>query len=453
MTVRSDSKRVILPLGAALFAFASFEAQAETLFDAMAAAYANNPTLDAQRAQLRATDENVAQAVSGWRPTVTLNGDVGLQRQEINDAGAENRTPANVSVAVSQPIYNGGTTVSQTNSAEANVLAGRENLHATEQTVLLQAVTVYMDVLRDQAVVQLNKNSEQVLQRQLEAAQDRFRVGEITRTDVAQSEARLSRATADRVQAEGQLISSRASYERVVGRAPGELDPPPPLPQLPGSEDESLAIATGENPSLRAAQFFEQASAADVDTASGGLLPTVSLSASVAHAEEPSSAIDETDTAKITANVSVPLYQSGAQYSAVRQARQVNSQRRIQIEENRRAMVESVVQSWEQLMTARARIVSRREQVRANEIALDGVIQEAAVGSRTTLDILDAEQELLDARVALVQAERDEYVAAYLLQSSIGRLTAQKLGLQTDIYDPIEHYQKVRDKWYGTTAD
>jgi outer membrane protein TolC len=190
-----------------------------------------------------------------------------------------------------------------------------------------------------------------------------------------------------------------------------------------------------------------------VDTAFGGLLPSVSLSASVAHARDSSSTIDETDTAEVTANVSVPLYQSGAQHSAVRQARQVNSQRRIQIEENRRQVVESVVQSWEQLQTARARIVSRREQVRANEIALDGVIQEAAVGSRTTLDILDAEQELLDARVALVQAERDEYVAAYSLRSSIGQLTAQKLGLEGEVYDPTEHYRRVRDKWFGTTAE
>ncbi len=443
----------MLPAGVALLTLSGFEAQAETLFEAMAAAYANNPTLDAQRAQLRATDENVAQAVSGWRPTVTLSGDVGWQRQEINNLGANNNTPKNISVSVSQPVYNGGTTVSQTNSAEANVQAGRENLHATEQTVLLQAVTVYMDVLRDQAVVQLNRNSEQVLKRQLEAAQDRFRVGEITRTDVAQAEARLSRATADRVQAEGFLISSRASYERVVGRAPGELDPPPPLPPLPVSEDEARATAVAENPNLRAARFTEQASAADVETARGGLLPTVSLSASLAHGDDTSSTVDESDTAKITANVSVPLYQSGAQYSAVRQARQVNSQRRIQIEENRRSVLESVVQSWEQLTTAKARIVSRREQVRANEIALDGVIQEAAVGSRTTLDILDAEQELLDSRVALVRAERDEYVAAYSLQSSVGRLTAQQLGLQADIYDPAVHYQKIRDKWYGTTAD
>lgn len=453
MIVRPSSKRILVPLGAALIALASAEAHAETLFEALAAAYANNPTLDAQRAQLRATDENVSQAVSGWRPSVSLSGDIGYQRQEINSAGADNRTPKSAAVSVTQPVYNGGTTVSKTNSAEASVLAGRENLHATEQSVLLSAVTVYMDVLRDQAVVQLNKNSEQVLKRQLEAARDRFRVGEITRTDVAQSEARLSRATADRVQAEGQLISSRASYERVIGKAPGELDPPPPLPKLPGSEDEAMGIASGENPALRAAQFTEKASAYDVDTAFGGLLPTVSVTASLSQSRDTTSVINRTDNAEITANVSVPLYQSGAQHSAVRQARQVDSQRRIQIEEAHRTMVESVVKSWEQLQTARARITSRREQVRANEIALDGVMQEAAVGSRTTLDILDAEQELLDARVALVQAERDEYVAAYSLQSSIGRLTAQKLGLKTDIYDPTAHYQKVRDKWFGTTVD
>jgi TolC family type I secretion outer membrane protein len=436
----------------ALFAM-MVPAQAETLFEAMSEAYSNNPTLAAQRAQQRALDEGVAQAVSGWRPTVSLSGEAGWQRQEINNLGANNDTPVSGQLSVQQPLYRGGRTVSATESAEASVRAGLANLMSTEQQILLQAVTAYMDVLRDLAVVELNKNNEQVLRRQLEAAQDRFSVGEITRTDVAQAESRLSRARSDRIEAEGALESSRATYARIVGRKPGDLEPPPPLPQLPQSEQDALDVGLAGNPTLAAAQHNEEASRADVRTTSGQLLPTVSLTASHTHAEDTSSTIDENDTSEISATVSVPLYQSGSVYSQVRQAKQVNNQRRIQIEEARRNVVESVTQAWENLTTARARIVSRREQVRANEIALDGVIQEAAVGARTTLDILDAEQELLDARVALVQAERDEYVSAFSLQSSVGRLTAQSLNLQVDVYDPSVYYRKVRDKWIGTSED
>ncbi len=449
--IRREFLAVTVALASALAAFAVEPAAAqETLFDAMANAYTTNPTLQAERSRLKSIDEGVSQALSGWRPTVSLGGSAGWQNQDINNTGSNSDVPKSVKLSISQPIYLGGRTIAQTASAEANVRAGRAQLISVEQSVLLGVVTAYMDVLRDQAVIELNRNNEQVLRRQLEAARDRFRVGEITRTDVAQAEARLSRATADRVQAEGLLVSSRASYGRVVGRTPGALSPPPPLPPLPTGEEDAIAIAQSENPDMQSSKFAEEASRADVKAAIGSLYPSVSLEASYSHAKDQSSTITETDTAKILASVSVPLYQSGGAYSRVRQAKQVNNERRIRIEEARRQVVEGVTQAWENLSTARARITSRREQVRASEIALDGVMQEAAVGSRTTLDILDAEQELLDARVELVRAERDEYVSAFAVQAAIGRLTAERLKLPVAPYDPTRNYRIVRDKLFGS---
>ena len=428
-------------------------AEAETLKEALTAAYLNNPTLNAQRAALRSTDEAVPQALSGWRPTVTASGEYGRTSLDSQSSLSNTDTtlnPLSLSLSLSQPLYRGGRTVAATESAEAQVRAGRADLHNVEQTILQQAVTAYMDVLRDMAVVRLNENNVAVLKRQLEAANDRFKVGEITRTDVAQAEARLSRARSDLIQAQGNLISSKATYERVMGRKPGDLQPPPPLPNLPKSEDEALSVAEKNNPVLIAARERELASKKDIRAASGQLLPTVSLEGAVSYSEDSSTRSSETTSASIKARISVPLYQSGAVYSQVRQSREVNSQRKIQIDEAMRQVRAQVIQAWEALTTARSRIKANKKQVQANRIALEGVQQEALVGSRTTLDVLDAEQELLDSQVALVRAERDEYVAAYSLQSAIGLLTARNIGLNVDYYDPEQHYRQVRDQWIGT---
>ena len=429
-------------------------ASAQTLSEALSSAYNNNPTLLAARASLRATDEGVPQALSNWRPTVSVTGEYGRQKQEFQPPTASNPnqilSPNTKSLTLSQPLYRGGRTEASTDSAEALVLAGRQDLAATERRVLLDAVTAYMDVVQNQAVLELNRNNEEVLRRQLDAVRERFRVGEITRTDVAQSESRLSRATADRISAEGALVSARAVLARVIGEMPRVLTQPPPLPQLPVSEEEALAISFDENPDLLGARFREVAAKNDVRAVSGGLLPTISLNGSLTDASETSRRNLGTETAKVAVQLTMPLYEGGAVYSQTRQRKQTHNQRRIQVEEQRRAVRQSVVQAWENLSTARSNITARRAQVDAARIALEGVQQEAEVGSRTTLDVLDAEQEYLDARVAEVRSRRDEYVAGFTLVSAVGRLNARQLSLPVEYYDPETNYNRVRDKWFGT---
>jgi outer membrane protein/adhesin transport system outer membrane protein len=421
---------------------------AETLEEALAATYTSNPTLQAARAELRATDELVPQALSGWRPTASINGEVGEEWEDSNISGDETRTPRSANLNITQPIYRGGRTVASTNQAESLVLAQREFLLGIEQDVLLQGVTAYMDVLRDEAVLQLNINNEQVLQRQLEAAQDRFTVGEITRTDVAQAESRLAGATAQRIAAEGQLISSRAIYRQVIGEMPGSLVETAPASNLPASEEETVAGSTS-TPDVRAAEYAEQAAREGVDVVFGELLPQISLAGDLTTAEDVSTKNGQTDSAAIIARITIPLYQAGGVDSRVREAKQRVSQRRQDIETQRRFAAQTATTAWRALETARAQIQSFESQVRAGEIALEGVQQEAAVGSRTVLDILDAEQELLDARVSLVQAQRDEVVASYQVLSAVGRLTALELGLPVETYDVERYYHEVRDKWWG----
>lgn len=450
---RSVHRTLLTAAGLSGLLLGGTPAMAETLTEALSAAYSTNPTIQAERANQRANDENVNQALSGWRPTVIATGDLGVQfsDQQIGNVNQnETRFPSNLALTITQPVYDGGTTPAQIDSAESLVQAGRENLRSTEQDVLLDVVTVYLDVLQNYAVVQLNLNNEARLERQLEAAQDRFNVGEITRTDVSQAEAALSRAAADRAQAEGNLIAARASYARVVGNTPGQLEPPPPLPALPESEAAALAIAEDENPDLLSAVRTAESAKADIRATSGQLLPQVDVETLASHSRDGAQAGDFNTNVRVRGVLTVPIYQAGAVYSGVRQQRDVHNQREIQVMEIRRLVQEGVTQAWEALETARARITAGRAEVRANEIALEGVIQEAQVGSRTTLDVLDAEQDLLDSQVALVQAERDEYVAAFQLLDAIGRLDVNRLEIGVDSYDPDSHYQETRNRWLGT---
>lgn len=424
---------------------------AETLTDAMAAAYGTNPTLKAERARLRATDEGVSQALSGWRPTVTANGDYGKLRTTTRPgSGVDKRDPHGYSVTLSQPVFSGFKTVEGTRQAEANVDAGRQSLINTEQSTLLDAVTVYMDVLRDQAVVDLRMKNVSVLNEQLRASRARFDVGEITRTDVAQSEARLGGATSARASAQATLAASRARYRQVVGHAPGNLRYPRSIAgRLPKTLDQAIAIARQTNPQLLAATYAEEASRHAIEVARGDLLPEVSLNAEYSRRYEPSRTLNGTESTSVLGRVTVPIYESGITYSRVREALQNNSQQRLLIVEADRLVVATVVSSWENLRASREQIRSDQSQVDANKLALEGVRQEALVGSRTTLDVLDAEQEYLDSQVALVGSRRNEVVASYQLLSAIGRLTAEFLRLPVEYYDPTRHYDSVRGKWIG----
>jgi outer membrane protein len=437
---------------ALVLACLSAPVQAETLQDALIEAYTNNPTLVAQRAALRATDETLSQAVAGWRPTVRLTGEWG--RGHNTQTGIPRRGPTDPNrrqLSATQPLYQGGRTTAQTRQAEANILAGRATLDSTEQTVLFGVISSYMDVIRDQSTLVLRDNNVSVLRRQLEATRDRFAVGEVTRTDVAQGEARVSRAIADRTTAEGNLTQSRAAYQRAVGRAPGTLEPPPPADQLPPNETDAQALAIDLNPTLRTAVYNEQAAGYAIDVSLATLLPDVSVVGDISRTSDIQTGGVNTTSESLIGRVVIPLYQSGSEWSAVRQAREVRSQRRIQIDEARRQVAEGVTRAWQGYTTATAQIAARLDQIRASEVALEGVRQEATVGSRTVLDVLDAEQELLDARVALVNAVRDQYVASYNVKNSVGRLTARDMGLPVQLYDPAPHTEDVRGRWIGFT--
>jgi len=430
-------------------------AAAQTLGEALANAYSTNPTLQAARAQLRGVNEGVPQALSNWRPTVTLSGSAGRQHTDLDTSTgntSSGTTPTAGTLSVTQPIFRGGRTIAGTLAAENDVRAQRSDLTSVEQTVLLSGVTAYMDVWRDQAVVELNANNERVIRRQLEATQDRFTVGEVTRTDVAQAETRLASATAQRIASEGSLASNKAVFQEVIGLRSKILRAPRLTAELPSGREDVIALAAAGNPDVLAATFAEKAARNRVREVTGELFPDVRLRATASRNDDTTQRDTTTEQAAILAEVSIPLYQQGAVTSRVRQAKQVSSQRRVEIEERRRRAEQEAISAWESLETAKARIVSFESGVRSAEIALEGVTQENLVGARTILDILDAEQELLDARVSLVRSQRDEVVASFQVLAAIGRLTAPELGLTVTIYNPDTDYRKVRNRWFGLSA-
>ncbi len=429
-------------------------ASAQTLEDALAKAYLNNPTLLSARAGLRSTDESVPQALADWRPSVEITTSLGAEVVSSNTSSGtdqnQSRRPKDLGISVTQPLFRGGRTLAATSEAENSIRAARARLLETEQSILLQAATSYLNVYRDQAVLELNRNNEEVLQRQLEATRDRFEVGEITRTDVHQAEARLARSKADRIQSEGDLETSRANYLNIVGEpAPRSLSLPQRASDLPVSAEETVRIAVVNNPGVIAAEFDRRGSMDNIDGVWGELLPELELTASSTRELQTTTERSQRTTHAVTLNLTIPLYQQGDVYSRLRQARQDAAESTLVIDTERRDAAEAATQAYESLVTARAQVDAFQTQIEASIVALEGVQREAAVGSRTVLDILDAEQELLDSRVSHVRSERDELVAAYELMSALGRLTAKDLGLTIDLYDPREHYNEVRDKWFG----
>jgi outer membrane protein len=441
----------------ALVGFFTAPASAQAIEDALAKAYLNNPTLLSTRAGLRSTDESVPQALSDWRPTVEVTGSIGATVVDSSTSTEtdrrQSRRPKDLGVSLTQPLFRGGRTLAATSGAENDIRAARARLLETEQNILLQAATAYLNVYRDQAVLRLNQNNEEVLQRQLEATRDRFEVGEITRTDVHQAEARLARSKADRIQSAGDLETSRANYLNIVGEpAPVTLTLPERVSDLPDSAEDAVRIAVVNNPGVIAAEFDRRASMDNVDEVWGELLPEVDVTASSTRELQTSSENSLRTTHEVTLNLTIPIYQQGSVYSRLRQARQDAAESTLLIDTERRDAAEAGTQAYESHVTARAQVDAFQTQIEASIVALEGVQREAAVGSRTVLDILDAEQELLDSRVSHVRSERDELVAAYELMSALGRLTAKDLGLTVDLYDPREHYNEVRDKWFGGTS-
>jgi outer membrane protein len=434
-------------------------AGAETLQEALASAYLTNPELTAQRAAQRAIDERVSQATAALRPGLSSDAQFNQDFPEpgqFEDDGRQFTSGINVT----QPIYAGGANLANIRASDQRVLAGRQTLRQTENRVLLNTVTAYSDVLRDQAVVDLNRNQVRVLEEQLRASRDRFEVGDLTRTDVAQSEARLATARANLTAALGQLTFSREAYRRIVGRAPENLQPLPPLPTLPGTVEQAVDIATAENPQLLGARFNEEAARYDVRIAQAGRLPTLGAQAGVGYQNiklgsgNANQGFTIDDFAQsVGARLTFPLYEGGAVSSRIREAQARRSQAMEQIALAERQVTEGVRNSWEQVQTARATIQAAQVAVSANELAAEGTRQENLVGSRNILDVLNAEQELLNSRVSLVRAQRDEYVAAYGLLASIGRAEVDDLGLSVPEYDPEVYYRKVRNKWGGADVE
>jgi outer membrane protein len=445
---------VLSILLATIAALSPVTVSAQSLTDAFVLAYKNNPTILAQRARLRSIDEGVPQAVSGWRPDVRFTTNVAKLRRRTNSTGGfgsgdDTRTTYSGGFRVTQNVYAGGRTESEIRQAKHKVSAERARLMTTEQQVLLDAATSYMNVFREEAVLRLNINNEQVLSRQLQATRDRFNVGEVTRTDVAQAESRLARATAVRIQAEGDLEVSRAFYEQIVGVKPAAVPNPGYPSALPAEIGQAVDLARDGNPAVISAKFDERAAREFIGTVKAELLPSVDLVGAASRSRNEGTPDRTVDDITITAELTVPIYQQGAVSSRIREAIQLASENRLQVDEARRAAIEDAASGFEQLLTARASIRSREAEVRAAKIALEGVEQEAAVGSRTVLDVLDAEQELLDAQVSLVLDQRDAIVTSYGLLAAVGRLTARELALPVNMYDQKAHYLKVRDKLWG----
>jgi outer membrane protein len=438
---------------------------ADTLEWALVQAYQNNPSLNAQRASLRSLDENVPQALSGYRPklSITANGGIDytstLGHTVSQTASGSLVTYSNIAdtfaqrgvgATASQTLYNGFQTANRVREAESQVMGARETLRVTEQQVLLDAATAYMNLLRDQAILDLNRRNVEVLTEQLKQTRDRFNVGEVTRTDVAQAESRLAAGRSSLLGAQSNFVTSQANYHRVIGVEPGRLAPGTPVDRLsPASLDRSITEGQQQSPSVLAAIYGVDVAQLSVKVSEGALYPNLTLNASASKNYDPAYNTNKQTALSVVGLLTVPIYQGGAEYSAIRQSKETLGQQRLNLDVNRDQARSTVVQSWGQLDATKAQIEATTAQVNAAEIALNGVREEARVGQRTTLDVLNAQQELVNARVALVTAQHDRVVASYTLLAAVGGLSMQRLGLNVTIYDPQVHYQQVRDAWVG----
>jgi outer membrane protein len=430
---------------------------AETIAGALAKAYATNPQLGADQARQRATDERVPQAKSGWRPTVEAQGSVTRNWQGTNSRvtgiSKSEFTSRNFQITLNQPVFDGFRTENAVREAEATVAAGNQNLLAVEQEVLLNAATAYMNVLRDREIVNYRRQSVGYFDEQVRAARARFNVGEVTRTDVSQAQARRSQASSDLAVAIGNLQASVANYVRYVGAKPGKLRYPGLSPRVPKTLRAAVDISNETNPQVLAAAFNEEAAIANIGVRKSDLLPKLGFQAQYSVSAEPSSVLRDSEQGSIGGVLSIPLYDGGLTYSRIREAKETASQRRLQVLDAKRQVREQVVRAWHLLKAASATIKAASDAVSAQRVALDGVRQEAQVGTRTTLDVLDAQNELVNAQVALANARRDRIVAGYQLVAAIGRMTAEDLRLSVSVYRPENHYEAVKDKAFGVRVN
>ena len=438
---------------------------AETLQSALAKAYLNNPQLNAQRAIVRQNDEGVSQALSGYRPTVSATASVG--EQYTNLTGVIPPLPPNLPNGISYPakgyttpwsagltgqqtLFNGARNANTVRKAESQVSAARETLRMMEESVLLGAATSYMDMSRDTANLEVQQNNIRVLQRTLKDTQNRYSAGQVTATDVAQAEAQLAAGEASLHAAESTLMTTRANYRRLIGVDPSNLAPATPVDRLaPTTLEAAIAVGTAENPAVTAAIYGVDVAQLQVKIAEGALWPTLALQGSVQQQNYSNILQPNLFLGTVALNLNVPIYQGGAEYSAIRLDKEAVGQQRLNVDQLRDQTRANVVQAWGQLIAAKAEVEAAVRQNEASERALNGVRNEAQAGQRTTLDVLNAEQALVNARVSLITAQHDRVVASFALLSAVGRLTAQELQLPVSIYDPTVHYQQVRDAWFG----
>jgi outer membrane protein len=427
------------------------EPKSQTFEEALVSAYQNHPLLKAEREALEALDESVAQAVSQFRPNVEAGYSRGRQKREVGDSGDSFQDTSSKSLTAEQSIFSGGESWANFKGSRERVRAGRARLHSVEQQVLYDAVIAYTAMYERQNVLKLSQNNVDVLKRQLEATQARFNAGELTQTDVAQSQARLSQAQADERRALGNLEVARAAYRRSIGTEPPVALVLPPLPaSLPPSLDDARLKASEASPTLLAATHTEKAASYDIDARTGAILPEVSVRGSLERSENGGNQqLGRIDTDALTLNVSIPLYQSGAEWSRLREARNLADKAKFDALDTRSAVLENATSAWQDFSTAQAVILSTKEALSAAQLALDGVKQENQFGTRTILDVLDAEQEAFQARVNLVIAERNERIQAYRLLAATGDLTARSLQLPVPYHDPKEHYDGVKYQLLG----
>lgn len=454
--------RALKRLGAAIAALIPIvlgpvSAQADTIEAALVRAYQNNPQLNAQRAAVRATDESVPQALSGYRPRVAVTASAGVQYTDLTSGIGKQaaqihgvQVPRSIGATATQTLFNGFQTANRTRAAESQVSAAREGLRVLEQSVLLAAATIYMDYLRDSAIVEVQRSNVRVLEQTLKQTRDRFNVGEVTRTDVAQSEAQLAAGRTQQLAAESILTTTRANFRRIIGNEPAQLAAGSPVDRfLPTTLAGAVALGMVENPNVTASMFGIDVSFLNVKVNEGALFPTVTLQLSAQQSYEQSITVSRQFGAAAVGQISVPIYQGGGEYALIRQSKETLAQQRLALEQVRDQTRASVVQAWGQLQAGRAQVSSAQAQVQASEIALNGVREEARAGQRTTLDVLNAQQALVNARVALVTAQHDRVVASYSVLNAVGRLSPQTLRLGTTIYDPSVHYHQMRDSWGG----
>jgi outer membrane protein len=446
---------------AALAAFSS-ELCAETMESALARAYRENPQLNAQRAFVRATDENVPQALSGYRPRVAVTASAGKEIATItqqtplpnnrffNTTTSQDLVPTAYGVTASQILFNGLQTANRTRTAESQVMGAREGLRVIEQTVLLNAASSYMDVLRANGNVEIQRSNVTALRQVMEQTNKRFSRGDVTQTDVSQTQTQLAAGELSLLQAEYAVAAARANYEAIIGIPPRNLAPATPVDRFsPRTLAAALQVGAAQNPNVTATMYGIDVAFLQVKVNEGSLFPSLVVQGTVQQAYQQAVLVPNQFVASVIGQLTIPIYQGGGEYSLIRQSKETLAQQRLNLDLIRLQTRANISQAWAQLEATKGEVKKAQAEVTAAEAAVNGILKEILVGERTTLDLLITQQNLVNARSALILAQHDRIVSSYALLAAVGGLSPAVLGLPTEVYDPQVHYRQVRDAWVG----